>query len=128
VSRIIGSAADFYRIRVRFIDTTDPVDFEWREDVLYRSAEPVAIEEEGEYLVEALFLGENRVAQVLERFTEASSASAYAADREGDLKHMTRSQFQDHFFAEDALAAARVHRKVQESADSDNTSQGTPVT
>lgn len=99
MSQTIGSAADFYRIRVRFIDTTDPVDFEWRDDVLYRSPEPLTIQEEGEYLVEALFLDDDSVANVLARFADGGSAHTYAADRQYDLETMTRAQFEEQFFS-----------------------------
>jgi hypothetical protein len=36
MAKTIGSAADFYRLRMMRLDASDAVDFEWRDDILYR--------------------------------------------------------------------------------------------
>ena len=40
----IGAADEFWRLRLTRVDTTDELDFEWHDDILYR--EP-AIEDSG---------------------------------------------------------------------------------
>lgn len=108
--RSIGKADNFYRLRVRTVDTSDEVDFEWRDDILYRRP-PGAAPREGELiLVEAVSLDDDRDAYALGTFSQRPHAYTYLEERQRDLESMTRSQFEDAFFSsgeESDGAAAR---------------------
>ena len=99
--RSIGSAADFYRLRVLSVDTTDAVDFEWRDDILYRRPPETMIAEDAAFVVEAVTLDDEDVTYVLAAFEEPGEAHAWLADREEDLAEMTRMEFEDAYFPDD---------------------------
>jgi hypothetical protein len=98
VSKTIGSASDFYRLRIMTIDTTDGVDFEWREDILYRRppAEPIADEEV--FSAEAVLLDDEDVTVTLATFTDAAEAREWIDARADELGVMTKSEFEAAYF------------------------------
>lgn len=100
MARAIGSALDFYRLRVMTVDTTDAVDFEWREDILYRRPPSTQIMDEEAYTVEAVLLDDDDVAFPLKTFGDAAAAHAWLADREDELADMTKSEFEEAYFPE----------------------------
>lgn len=103
MSKAIGRAADFYRIRLLAVDATDPVDFDWRDDVLYRRA-PVATPEAREaYRAEAILIGAEREESVtmLAQFADEASARDWVADCREDLAAMTRAEFEARYLPEE---------------------------
>lgn len=103
MAKTIGTASDFYRLRMLSVDTTDEVDFEWRDDILYRRPPGTVIEDEQVYRVEAVLLDDDDVTFTLCSFGEASEAHAWMEEREEDLGEMTKSEFEDAFFPDGAL-------------------------
>lgn len=102
VSRAIGRAADFYRLRVLVVDATEAVDFDWREDILYRRPAAEWPEERNAYRVEAVLSGDGSddVVTVLAQFADEETAQEWFADCREDLEVMTRSEFEARYFAE----------------------------
>jgi len=100
VARTIGSASDFYRLRVMAVDTTDAVDFEWRDDILYRRPPSTEIVDEEAYTVEAVLLDDDDIAFPLKTFADAAGAHAWLAERELELAEMTKSEFEAAYFPE----------------------------
>jgi hypothetical protein len=98
VSRTIGSASIFYRLRVMTVDTTDEVDLEWRDDILYRRPPATASVDEEAYTVEAVLLDDEDTAFTLGTFPDTAAAHRWMNAREEDLAGMTKSEFEDAFF------------------------------
>ncbi len=102
MAKTIGRAADFYRLRVMSVDTTDAVDIEWRDDILYRRPPVDAIDDERAFTVEAVVLDEEDVAVALATFADSVEAHDWMEAREVDLTEMTKSEFDAAFLAEGA--------------------------
>lgn len=91
---IIGPANDFWRLRLTRIDTTEDLDFEWHEDILYR--EPVIRDTERVEVwnVEAIRTDDFDVVVALGTFPDRLSADAFYARAQEDLVEMTKSEFE----------------------------------
>lgn len=98
MSKSIGSAADFYRLRVMTVDTTDAVDLEWRDDILYRRPPAAAIVDEEAYTVEAVLLDDEDTTFTLGTFPNTAAAHEWLNAREEDLAGMTKSEFEEAYF------------------------------
>lgn len=97
MSKAIGSASDFYRLRVVSRDTTDAVDLDWRDDVLYRRPPGARIVDEELYLVEAVALDDEESTLTLYTSTDPAEAHQWMESAEEDLLAMTRSQFEERY-------------------------------
>jgi len=98
VAKTIGSASDFYRLRVMTLDTTDAVDFEWRDDILYRRPPATSIEDGEAYTVEAVLLDDEDTTFRLATFGDPGEAHAWLEEREDELRDMTKSEFEAAYF------------------------------
>ncbi|MDY0341260.1 MAG: hypothetical protein RBS17_08610 [Coriobacteriia bacterium] len=98
--KIIGSAGEFYRVRVVAIDTTEDLNLEWRDDVLYRRPQSDPLDEERAYVVEAVALDDEEQTITIARFQDAVEAAAWADEREVELRDMTKSDFEERFFSQ----------------------------
>lgn len=96
--KIIGSADDFYRVRVIAIDTTEDLNLEWRDDVLYRRPQIDPLDEERAYIVEAIALDNEEEAITIGRFDDAAEAAAWADERQLELSEITKSDFEERYF------------------------------
>ena len=103
MAKTIGNASDFYRLRVMTVDTTDAVDFEWRDDILYRRPPTASIEDDEAYTVEAVLLDDEDVTYSLATFGDPSEAHAWLEEREDDLGDMTKSEFETAYLPESPL-------------------------
>lgn len=99
MSRIIGAASEFYRLRLTRYDATDEPDFEWRDDILYRSAQTAAVEEREEWAVEAVTLDEYETVAEMGRFETADEAHALMESAEEDLQELTKSGFEERYLS-----------------------------
>jgi len=107
--RIIGSAEEFWRLRVTRVDTTDDLDFEWHEDILYREPAVQPSAELELWHVEAVSLGDvERVVRVA-TFTDRADAERFFDRAHGDLGQMTRSQFEEVYLAPDDTSMGELH-------------------
>ncbi|MRS12419.1 MAG: hypothetical protein EG823_05020 [Actinobacteria bacterium] len=102
MSKTIGNAADFYRLRVMALDTTDEVDFEWRDDILYRRPPTTDIVDEEAYVVEAVLLDDEDATYRLARFADALEARDWMQARDDELRDMTKSEFEEAYFPDEA--------------------------
>jgi len=100
VAKAIGSASDFYRLRAVTLDTTDAVDFEWRDDILYRRPPEERIADEEAFTVEAVLLDDEDTTVRLHTFADSSAAHSWMDEREAELDDMTKSEFEAAFFPE----------------------------
>ncbi len=103
MSKSIGNAADFYRLRVMTVDTTDAVDLEWRDDILYRRPPAETIVDEAAYTVEAVLLDDEDTTFTLGSFPDRGAAHEWLKSREEDLAEMTKSEFEGAFFPQGLL-------------------------
>lgn len=94
MARTIGRAADFFRVRVIRIDATDAVEFDWRDDILYRRPPEDRPDEEEAFQVEAVLLDNDDVVAPIATFVDGDAAHAFLEQCEGDLEEMTKSEFE----------------------------------
>lgn len=98
--RIIGSADEFWRLRLTRVDTTEELDFEWRDDVLYREPRVAPVEELELWHAEAIRLDDNDVVIRLATFHERRHAETFLDQARDDLTEMTKSQFEAAYLSE----------------------------
>jgi hypothetical protein len=101
--KAIGSAGDFYRLRVMAVDTTGAVDLEWRDDILYRRPDTTPPDDAEAYTVEAVLIDDEDVVAELATFNRRDDAYAWLEERELDLEAMTRSEFEGAYFPQTAI-------------------------
>jgi len=104
--KIIGSADEFWRLRMTRVDTTDQMDFEWREDVLYREPPAAVLRDQELWHVEAVRLDNYEAVERLASFGERDDAEIFLAQAKEDLRDMTKSQFEDTYLTLDGTDAA----------------------
>jgi hypothetical protein len=98
VSKTIGNASDFYRLRVVHVDETEGLDLDWRDDILYRRPPEQALEENEVYRVEAVLLDDENVSVSLKNFGDAPTAHEWLETISEDLGEMTKSEFEESYF------------------------------
>ena len=98
MGKVIGSASDFYRLRVTRIDVTDEPDLEWRDDILYRTPPSQRLAESAQWRVEAVALSDEENVSVLALFVESEEAQGFMAGANEDLEEMTVSAFEERYF------------------------------
>lgn len=95
---VIGPASEFYRLRLTSVDATGAPRFEWREDILYRSAPHDAPEERVEWTVEAVPTTDDEAVIEMRRFESYDAARGFLEVSEEALRDMTKSQFEQSYF------------------------------
>lgn len=98
--RVIGNADEFWRLRVTRVDTTQGLDFEWHDDILYR--EPyVDLGREVEYWhVEAVRVDDADTVVRLATFTTDGEAREFLDQAHEDLRDLTKSRFEMAYFVD----------------------------
>jgi len=94
VVRIIGNADEFWRLRLTRVDTTDGLDFEWHDDILYRQPDVDHGDEVEFFHVEAVRLDDPDVVVRVATFDDANGARAFLEELKDALIGMTKSQFE----------------------------------
>ncbi len=94
MSGIIGQAADFYRLRLTRLEELSGLDFEWRDDILYRQPPRSDVHEEEVWIVEAVELDDEDVVRELGRFATRDHAEDLLQEAQEALDEMTRSRFE----------------------------------
>jgi len=94
----IGSAGDYYRVRLMHVDDTDSPEFEWREDILWRSPQVATPEEHRLYRIEAVSLDESESVTPLGVFDSAEDAHEALETASEDLEALTRSEYEERYF------------------------------
>jgi len=91
-------AADFYRVRITKLDDTGDVDFEWRDDALYRRPRADRPAEGVTYRVEAVGLDDPDATWLLYETADREDAVSFHDEAAQDLKEVTRSGFEQKYF------------------------------
>ena len=97
MSKTLGMAADFYRLRLIRIDDSDGLDLDWRDDILYREPPEQDVKEFDRFRAEAVAVTDD-CAVTLDTFQDATLANEWLSRAEDDLIEMTRSEFEAHYF------------------------------
>lgn len=97
MSGIIGPAADFYRLRIARIEEPEGLDFEWRDDILYREPPPAHLSENEVWILEIIELDNEDAVRVAGRFETRDAAQEVLAAAEEDLAELTRSKFEERY-------------------------------
>lgn len=90
--RVFGSADDFYRIRILRVDVPDELEWEWRDDILWRQPEEEAQAETARHRVDAV-LKDTGVALTLAETDSPEAAREFAVTADEDLAQLTKRQF-----------------------------------
>lgn len=93
--RIIGSADEFWRLRLTRVDTTDDLDFEWHPDILYREPRVQNADEVEYWHIEAVRVDDYDTVVRLATFADREQAESEFARAQEDLSEMTKAQFED---------------------------------
>jgi hypothetical protein len=94
VIRVIGDADEFWRIRVTRVDTTENLEFEWHDDILYRQPTPDMGDEVEVWHVEAVRTDDPEIVVRLASCRSQGEARDVAARIAEDLAEMTKSEFE----------------------------------
>jgi hypothetical protein len=94
MARVFGEARDFYRLRLIRLDAQGDLDFEWRDDILWRRPRIDPPEDVAEYRVEAVRLDDEERVAVLATFDEYGSAFEWLSQAQADLDEMTTAEFE----------------------------------
>lgn len=92
--RVIGAADEFWRLRITRVDATGAPDFEWREDVLYRSVEAQVPEEAEVWSVEAIRIEDYDSIVAIGTYEDREQAEAVLQRASEDLAEMTKHEFE----------------------------------
>ncbi|MDY0087286.1 MAG: hypothetical protein RBS78_01820 [Coriobacteriia bacterium] len=95
--RIIGAASEFYRLRVTSVDATEEPDFEWHDDILFRTPTIDHPEDRTLWAVEAVALGETESVHRISCFDSYDEAVDHAHAAEDDLADLTKSGFEERY-------------------------------
>lgn len=98
--RVIGSAGEFYRLRVTRVDEGDSPDLDWRDDILWRRPLSERLAEEEVYRVEAVEYDNDDAVTVLAMFGTQEEAYRWLESASDDLAEMTNTEFEDVYFPE----------------------------
>ena len=100
MSRPIGAAEDFWRVRTTRVDSSDDLDFDWHDDILWRAPKIEQPEDFEVHLVEAITVTQPERVVRLAAYGDADSALEFAETAREDLAEMTASQFEAAYFPE----------------------------
>lgn len=99
--RVIGNADEFWRLRITRVDTTQGLDFEWHDDILYREPQVDPGDEVEYFHVEAVRVDDTDNVVRLATFVTDGEAREFLDCAKEDLRDLTKSRFELAYF-EDA--------------------------
>lgn len=94
--KIIGLAKDFYRARIITIQAEVPPDFDWRDDILYRSPGEYKGEVMNRYSVEVVEL-DSDANYIIRSVKSRKTAERKLEKINEDLGEMTKMQFEEKY-------------------------------
>lgn len=95
MARVIGAADEFWRLRMTRVDTTDDLDFEWHDDILYRQPRVRPAHDMELWTIEAVELTDFDAIVRIATFTDREQAETFFDRARDDLAELTKSQFED---------------------------------
>lgn len=103
--KIFGKADDFYRARILTLEEEMFPDFDWRDDILYRSPSKHHSEMRKQYCLQMVDL-DTKKDHIVKRYTNKKEAEKALTMIEHDLKELTKIEFEEKYVssqqAEDA--------------------------
>jgi len=90
--RTFGSADDFYRIRIIRVDVPDELEWEWRDDILWRTPEADAQLTTLRYRIEVVDKDSSE-ARAIAEVEDPGAAREVAETADEDLAQLTKRQF-----------------------------------
>ena len=103
--KIFGKADDFYRARIMTLEEEMFPDFDWRDDILYRSPSKQHSEMRKQYCLQIVDL-DTKKGQIIKRYTNRKEADKALKMIDHDLKELTKIEFEEKYVscrqAEDA--------------------------
>lgn len=96
--RVIGNADEFWRLRITRVDTTQGLDFEWHDDILYREPEVDHGDEVEFWHVEAVRVDDADSVVRLATFASDDEAREFLGVAQEDLSDLTKSGFETAYF------------------------------
>ena len=96
--RVIGNADEFWRLRVTRVDTTQGLDFEWHDDILYREPHVEHGDEVQFWHVEAVRVDDAETVVRLRTFPDENQAREFLTAAREDLADLTKSRFEQAYF------------------------------
>jgi hypothetical protein len=96
--RVIGNADEFWRLRITRVDTTQGLDFEWHDDILYREPDVDHGHEVEYWHVEAVRLDDTDCVMRLATYASDAQAREFLAVAQEDLLDLTKSRFEAAYF------------------------------
>ena len=93
MSRTFGKASDFYRVRIITLEEETALDFDWRDDVLYRPRKDHPTLIDTKYSLQVVEL-DSRDKIVLGEFSDMAEAVRTKEAAEEDLKILTKMEFE----------------------------------
>jgi hypothetical protein len=100
---MIGNADEFWRLRVTKVDTTQGLDFEWHDDILYREPHVDHGEEIEYWHVEAVRLDDADAVVRLATYATDDEARSFLEVAQEDLSDLTKSRFEMAYFPDSDL-------------------------
>jgi len=95
VTKIIGPAKEFFRLRIVALDSHEEPELEWRTDVLYRRQNLInGVDKETQFVVEAVGLLDESVVALTEPSDSREDIAAFFETASEDLSDMTVSDFE----------------------------------
>ena len=94
MSRVIGPADGFYRLRIRRLDLGGDVEFDWRDDVLWRSTPAAEAVEDDTWFIEAVTLDTSETVTSIAAYGSADEAREAFDSIAEDLAAMSKSEFE----------------------------------
>lgn len=91
---VIGNADEFWRLRLTRVDTTEGLDFEWHDDILYRKPDVDHGDEVEFFHVEAVRIDDPDTVARIATFGDASEAREFLGELKDAITDMTKSQFE----------------------------------
>ena len=96
--RVIGNADEFWRLRLTRVDTTQGLDFEWHDDILYREPDVDYGDEVQFWHVEAVRIDDTDTVVRLRTFPDEDQAREFLEVAREDLCELTKSRFELAYF------------------------------
>ncbi len=90
----IGNANEFWRLRLTRLDTTEGLEFEWHEDILYRAPKVKQADDVELFHVEAIRVDDPDAVVRVATFADADEAHMFLGELNEALSDMSKSQFE----------------------------------
>lgn len=93
MAKVFGKASDFYRARILTLEEEVPPDFDWRDDVLYRTPKEHCSRIKIDYCLQIIDL-DSRKSQVLKQYSNRTEAEQTLKIIEEQLDDLTKMEFE----------------------------------